>query len=112
MRTGAVHAVALGGIQFNKTPPEVTYINRTNTKRKYPTCKKPKEGANNLQKYQTDDQRKVKYEGTLRKGDVQKVREPAFPVKHASGAFGPGADLCAHGNVPHVALERGFCRLK
>ena len=37
-------------LQFNKTPPEVTYINRTNTKRKYPTCKKPTEGTNNLQK--------------------------------------------------------------
>ena len=50
-----------------------TYINRINTKRRCPTCKKSKEGTNNLQKYQTDDQRKVIYEGKLRKGDLQKV---------------------------------------
>ena len=60
-------------LQFNKTPPEVTYINRINTKTRCPTCKKSKEGANNLQKYQTDDQRKVIYEGKLPKGDLQKV---------------------------------------
>ena len=60
-------------IQFNKTPQEEAYINRTKTKRKYPTCKKPTEGTNNLQKYQTDDQRKVIYEGKPPKGDLQKV---------------------------------------
>ena len=60
-------------LQFNKTPPEVTYINRMKTKRRCPTCKKSKEGTNNLQKYQTDDQRKVIYEGKLPKGNLQKV---------------------------------------
>ena len=60
-------------LQFNKTPPEETYINRKKTKRRCPTCKKSKEGTNNLQKYQTDDQRKVIYEGKLPKGDLQKV---------------------------------------
>ena len=61
------------GVQFNKTPPEETYINRKKTKRSCPTCKKSKEGTNNLQKYQTDDQRKVIYDGKLPKGDLQKV---------------------------------------
>ena len=36
-------------------------LNRTNTKIKYTTCRKTKEGDNNLQKKQTDDQRKVHY---------------------------------------------------
>ena len=61
-------------LQFNKIPTEGTYINRINTKRMYPTCKKPTEGTNNLEKYQKDAQRKVKYEGKLRKGDQQKVK--------------------------------------
>ena len=60
-------------LQFNKTPPEETYINRKKTKRRCPTCKKSKEGTNNLEKYQTDDRRKVIYEGKLPKGDLQKV---------------------------------------
>ena len=42
-------------LQFNKIPTEGTYINKINTKRRYPTCKKPTEGDNNLQKYETDD---------------------------------------------------------
>ena len=71
--SGTVLAAAPGGVQFNKTPPEETYINRKKTKRRCPTCKKSKEGTNNLQKYQTDDQRKVIYEGKLPKGDLQKV---------------------------------------
>ena len=71
--SGSVLAAAPGGVQFNKTPPEETYINRKKTKRRCPTCKKSKEGTNNLQKYQTDDQRKVIYEGKLPKGDLQKV---------------------------------------
>ena len=40
----------------------------------YPTCKKPTEGTNNLEKYQKYDQQKVKYEGKLRKGNQQKVK--------------------------------------
>ena len=54
----------------------------------------------------------VKYEGKLRKGDVQKVREPAFPIKHASGTFGPGADQgclrqgSAPGQVGEDAVQR------
>ena len=71
--SGSVLAAAPGGVQFNKTPPEETYINRKKTKRRCPTCKKSKEGTNNLQKYQTDDQRKVIYEGKLPKGNLQKV---------------------------------------
>ena len=79
-----------------------------------------------MQKYQTDDQRKVIYEGKrpkrdlqkviyegkLRKGDVQKVRVPAFPVKHASGAHGPRSDQgclrqgSAPGQVGEEAVQR------
>ena len=70
-----------GTLQFNKTPPEETYINRKKTKRRCPTCKKSKEGTNNLQKYQTDDQRKVIYEGNLPKGDLQKVIYEGKPQK-------------------------------
>ena len=62
-RKGAYAAAPRGRLQFKKTPPEVTYINRKKTKRRYPTCKKTQKGANNLEKHQTDDQRKVKYEG-------------------------------------------------
>ena len=40
-------------LQFNKIPTEGTYINKINTKRRYPTCKKPTEGDNNLQKSTT-----------------------------------------------------------
>ena len=78
-KKGAYHAYRVctcrgpRGVQLIKTPPEETYINRKKTKRRCPTCKKSKEGTNNLQKYQTDDQRKVIYEGKLPKGDLQKV---------------------------------------
>ena len=36
MHTGVVLAAAPGGVQFNKTPPEETYINRKKTKRRCP----------------------------------------------------------------------------
>ena len=52
---GAYAADAQEHLQFNKIPTEGTYINKINTKRRYPTCKKPTEGDNNLQKYETDD---------------------------------------------------------
>ena len=60
-------------LQFNKIPTEGTYINKINTKRRYPTCKKPTKGDNNLQKYETDDQQEGKYEGKPRKDDLLKV---------------------------------------
>ena len=41
---GSVLAAAPGGVQFNKTPPEETYINRIKNKKEVPyTCKKSKE---------------------------------------------------------------------
>ena len=73
MHTGTVLAAAPGGVQFNKTPPEETYINRKKQKGGALPVKKSQKGTNNLQKYQTDDQRKVIYEGKLPKSDLQKV---------------------------------------
>ena len=58
-----------------------------------------------MQEHNTYDQQKVTYERKLQKGDLQKVNykgkqikrdvqegNTAFPVKHALGACGPGAD--------------------
>ena len=36
MVSGSVLAATPGGVQFNKTPPEETYINRKKTKRRCP----------------------------------------------------------------------------
>ena len=58
-----------------------------------------------MQKYETDDKQEGKYEGKPRKDDLLTVNHKgkqtkrdvqegntAFKVKHALGAFGPGAD--------------------
>ena len=107
-----------GNYKFNKTPTEVTYSKLTNSK-------KPNKGGQHLEKKQRGTNilevkyQKVTYRRYFTEVKYKKVSTKVgnlrSATKHASGAFGPGADpsclrqVSASGQVGKEELLRWMC---